>query len=169
VEHVIESLEKLPLVIPNKQWLVDSLLSQGFSEMLALWMTTNLRPVAGGGVQLTFDIPTVKSLYHSYKHTDFWPLLENPPAETDFHFVRYFFSKFGPSSQFFRALKNTAWTDTVIEQFQSLPTFVHNVGESRESVKGRIFLHEVDAGHWLHVENFNGLVDVMRPSLSPKY
>ena len=72
--------------------------------MLAQWMTTNLRPIdaasangttptpvisGGEGYELTFDLEVVRDLYESYKAADYWHTLEEPPPETDIHFVRY--------------------------------------------------------------------------------
>ena len=70
------------------------------------------------------------------------------------------------------ALKNPVWTPEVLDRFHSLPSFVMGGTAAVEAAmstgsggRGRVFLHDIDAGHWLHVENFPGLINLMAPAL----
>lgn len=69
VDHpfdLIQALKKLVLPLPSRANLIDKLMEVGFSQGVASWMTTNLRPMQGSaGKQLTlsFDLLGVEEMY----------------------------------------------------------------------------------------------------------
>ncbi|MCB9764800.1 MAG: alpha/beta hydrolase [Alphaproteobacteria bacterium] len=129
VAQVIAALRAVPLPVPRRDALVDTLTGMGLSTMLARWMTTNLRP-GEGGLVWTFDLDAVEQMLLDYLAQDAWPWLEDPARTTDVHVVR--------------AARSDRWSPEELGRF--------------EVIRHRLHLHVLpDAGHWLHVDNPDGL------------
>jgi len=106
-----------------------------------MWMTTNLRPnpdTATGGFVFAFDVPTIRSLYDSYTVSDYSQFLKDLTGPTTVHLVR--------------ATKNDAWKG-VAGAIAAI--------EKNEWVK----VHDIDAGHWVHVEKRDELAALIKPTL----
>lgn len=82
-------------------------------------------------------------MFNSYKRLDYWDLLQKPPPDVDIHIVR--------------AANSDRWSKAELAQLDS-------VGEASG---GQVKVHVLaDAGHWLHVENPNGLLSLISPALA---
>jgi pimeloyl-ACP methyl ester carboxylesterase len=142
VDHpreLIRNLQAMPTPIPSRQYVVDALERAGFSAAVAKWVATNLRPAggsAGGGGNLawSFDLNGVADMYESYEGKSHWPLLQSPPKGLHVHFVRAENSSF-------------RWQGDEAERIERLGHHVHLLP---------------DAGHWVHTDNPQGLLDIMR-------
>lgn len=86
VFRVIDGLRSLPNPIPSREALVEALTAQGFSLMLARWMTTNLEGSADMGYRFRFDLDGIGRLIGDYFTLDAWPFLERLGARA--HVVR---------------------------------------------------------------------------------
>ncbi len=141
VTHVVDLLQDVPLPLASRQALVEILTARGTSQALAQWMTTNVKPVSppgpAGGLTWKFDLAGVRELLASYFATDLWPVLEHPPSGLELHVVR--------------AGREPRWTPAILRRLQDLPPAVH--------------LHSLDAGHWLHSEDPEGLLALLVPAL----
>lgn len=82
VARVIAALEKVTLPVPSHAALQEELLGQGFSPMMAGWMTTNLRREPAGLVW-RFDLAAVSEMLSDYVRDDLWPWLEEPGVAVD--------------------------------------------------------------------------------------
>lgn len=139
VEALIATLRDVPQPLENRQAVVRELAARGCPPEICQWMTTNVRPGAGGLVW-RFDLPAVEQMLASYLQEDAWPLLDDPPPGLRIDFVR--------------AERSDRWTPDILQRFHDLP------GD-------RVGLHLLrDAGHWLHADNLSGLVALLSPSLS---
>jgi len=138
VIHVIGALRELPMPVDRRRDLVPMLTERGFTDQLARWMTTNLDPVPeGDGYSWTFDLDGIDRLLEDYRREDLWPFLEAVPVGLDVHFVR--------------AGRSSRWTDAVVERLTGLE---------------RVQVHTLeDAGHWVHVDDPEGLADVLNVHL----
>lgn len=132
VAHVIRALRSIPLPIDRREDLKQLLLDRGFSELLSGWMTTNLRRAdAGPGLVWRFDLDAVEALLADYLAVDLWPVVRSPPCAL--HFVR--------------AERSDRWTDAAVARFYGL---------------SEVWLHTLeDSGHWVHVENPEGLIRIL--------
>jgi esterase len=140
VVRVIAALRGVPQPLAGRSELVDLLKGLGFSRSLALWMTTNLKQTPEGLVW-RFDLDVVEQLIADYFERDLWPLLENPPMGTELHVLR--------------AMASDRWSPEELERFEALPPW-----------RGTE-LHELpDSGHWVHVDNPNGLLEILCTHLS---
>ena len=128
VLQVIEALKKVPIPLEKRKDLSDFLMSMGFSRAIANWMTTNVKREEDGYV-FRFDLSVIEELISDYFQYDGWSLLEKPPHKCDIHVVR--------------AQDSNRWSDVSIQKLNSLQhTSVHLLPR---------------AGHWVHVDNPNGL------------
>nr|GLL24708.1 protein ABHD11 [Ipomoea trifida] len=146
VEKVLQTLQSLPSSIPSRKWLVDYLLKLGFSKALSEWLGSNLKK-SGDEMTWTFNIDAAVQMFQSYRETDYWPLLEHPPKGTEISIVR--------------AEKSDRWEPEVIERLESLGSRKSNEAE------GKFSYHILpNSGHWVHVENPKGLLQIVAPKLS---
>jgi len=106
---------------------VDAVESEGFSTLVAKWMATNAVPT-DNGLEWRLDADEMEAYLRDYFRTDAWDVAVRPPSGTVVHFVRALGS---------RVLDGVA------------------VARIREAAAdtGRVFLHEVDGGHWVNTEN----------------
>lgn len=86
VFRVIDGLRSLPSPIPSREALVEALTGQGFSLMLARWMTTNLEGSADTGYRFRFDLDGIARLIGDYFTLDAWPMIGRLGARA--HVVR---------------------------------------------------------------------------------
>ncbi|MDE2982397.1 MAG: hypothetical protein OXU74_14495 [Gemmatimonadota bacterium] len=109
--------------------------SQGYSTLVAKWMATNAVPT-DNGLEWRLDPDEMEAYLRDYFRTDAWDVVVRPPTGTDVHFVRALGS---------RVLDEVA------------------VARIREAAAdtGRVFLHEVDGGHWVNTENPDALHELL--------
>jgi pimeloyl-ACP methyl ester carboxylesterase len=141
VDHprdLIRNLRAMPTPIPSRHYVVDALQRAGFSGPVAKWVATNLRPAdnrgGGGKLSWSFDLDGIADMYESYEAKSHWELLERPPKGLHVHFVRAENSSF-------------RWQGDEATRIQRLGHSVHLLS---------------NAGHWVHTDNPQGLLDIMR-------
>ena len=140
---LIPYLQSLDMPLPTKEYLTNALISGGFSPAVAAWAATNLRESDNGtGLDWLFNLDGVADMYYSYAETDLWPTLDNLPEGALLNFVKAE-----------RSLH--AWGAGEYERM------THAAGRAAGAAAG-IFVHTLpDAGHWVHVDNPHGLIDLM--------
>jgi len=138
-KRLIESLREVPMPLSNRQLLLDHLHMNGFSAGVAQWVATNLRPssINRSLVQWTFDLRGISEMYNSYEASNYWKILMERPAGLDIDFVR--------------AEKSTfRWAGPEQAVIESYNCGVYTL---------------LDAGHWVHHDNLDGLIDILRDSM----
>ncbi|KAH9307701.1 hypothetical protein KI387_035612, partial [Taxus chinensis] len=149
VERVLRSLKTLPNPIPSRRWFVEHMMNLGFSKTLSDWLASNLKRVGTSMEEATwvFDLEGIFEMFQSYREKSYWSLLQHPPRGLDISIVR--------------AEKSDRWHPSVLSQLESIA----NKEENADT--GRVFFHVLkNAGHWLHIDNPKGLIDIMAPSLT---
>ncbi|CAA2957732.1 protein ABHD11 [Olea europaea var. sylvestris] len=147
VEKVLETLQSLPSTIPSRKWLVDHMLKLGFSKSLSEWIGSNLKQ-SGEEQTWAFNLEGAVQMFDSYRVTDYWPLLEHPPKGMEIAIVR--------------AENSDRWDLDVIKQLESLAT-TKRVDET----EGKVSVHVLpNAGHWVHVDNPKGLLEIVAPKIA---
>lgn len=135
VVRVVAALRDVPLPLARREQVVTELMDRGLSRPLALWMTTNLRPVEGG-YAYRFDLDGAERLLRDYFRVDGWPVLERPRGR--------------PWVEVVRAERSDRWDAAALDRFAALPSTVPTR------------LHTLpDAGHWLHADNPDGLLALL--------
>lgn len=140
IEKVLEAVKTVHMPLESRRDLVESLRVRGLSEPLAQWMTTNLRYVDGAGFTWRFDLKAIPEMIASFGALDLWSVLEREGGP------RVVIVRGGRSDRFAVAdlarLALAAANGTVVAHV--LPT----------------------AGHWLHTDDANGLLELMAPALN---
>jgi len=133
---LIDTLLKIPLPIRSPNVLVEQLRHEGFSFGVAAWVATNLTLDGSGTYTWTFDLNGIKEMYDSYENSDLWNVIERPPQ--------------GLSIDFVRAERSTfRWAGADHHRIESNGAQVHVLE---------------NAGHWVHTDNPEGLLRIMKSS-----
>mmetsp|Transcript_48377 Transcript_48377/g.122134 ORF Transcript_48377/g.122134 Transcript_48377/m.122134 type:complete len:401 (+) Transcript_48377:213-1415(+) len=138
-KRLIEELKEVPMPLTNRKILLSYLAEKGFSASVAQWVATNLRPTSHNRslLQWTFDLNGIAEMYDSYEESDLWPIITNRPAGLDIDFVRAEKSTFRWAGPEQKVIEN------------------HNCG----------VYTLLDAGHWVHHDNLDGLIDILRDTM----
>lgn len=146
VEKVLQTLQTLPASIPSRRWLVDHMIELGFSKSLSEWMGSNLKK-SGEHETWAFNLDGAVDMFNSYRETDYWPLLEHPPKEMEVSIVR--------------AEKSDRWDTDVIQRLESL------ANRRADESEGKFSVHVLpNSGHWVHVDNPKGLLEIVTPRIA---
>ena len=121
--------------LSRRERIVEILESKGFAPGLARWMTTNLQK-GPEGFTWRFDLDGAREMIEDYFRLDLWPVVEQPRIQPELHLVR--------------AERSDRWSPAVVARLEApppgAPTHLHLLP---------------DAGHWVHADNPEGLLDLM--------
>jgi esterase len=137
VHRVLASLRRIPLPIASREALVETLRGFGHSANLALWMTTNLRPAGDSGFTWRFDLTAIEAMMRDFYRTDLVPFLTAVPSPLTVHVVR--------------AGRSDRWPDSLWSRLTAA---------AAEGDRLRLHILE-NAGHWLHVDAPEALLDLL--------
>ena len=138
IAHILSTLRGIEVPAPTRDAVAEALREAGFSESLVGWMGTNLQR-SDEGFCWKFDLDAVQAMIEEYWRQDFWPFVEGCPA--------------GLMLDFVRAERGDRWHDSDIERLVGMQG------------AGSVALHTLsDSGHWVHVDNPKGLMEMMLPA-----
>ncbi|KAL5167945.1 putative esterase/lipase [Glycine soja] len=136
--------------VPSKWDVLRALIQQGFSNDVAQWVVTNLRPSSSPGSQSSsfswvFDLRGIAEMYQSYEETNLWKIVEDVPRGVHVNFLKAE-----------RSLHRWA-----LEDLQR----IHAAEELAVEEGGGVEMHVLeDAGHWVHTDNPDGLFRILSSS-----
>jgi esterase len=136
---VLRILRALPDRYGSRDDGVAALEEQGLERGLALWMATNLERRDGAYIW-RLDLDDIEAMLLDFYRTELWPIVEEPRAGLEIHFVR--------------ATGSSVLSAEAVGRIRA-------AGEAT----GQVFLHEVHGGHWLNADNPDALVDLMARGL----
>ncbi len=140
IHTVIKGVRAVAMPAGSRKDVVDALLARGFSSGLANWMTTNLQR-HGDELTWTFALDAIEELLADYFRQDLWPFLEAPPAGLEVELVI--------------AENSDRWSSPMRQRARKLDA-------------PNLHVHEIpNAGHWLHVDNPQALLELMVARLLP--
>lgn len=140
VVRVIHTLEQVPTIVGNRQDFVDSLMEHGLSPGISHWLSQNLVREAEQ-YRFRLDLDRISELLSDYFAQDYWPLFREPPAGQELHLV-------------------------VAERSQRLDAEAR-ARLSEYADQRQIHRYTLpNAGHWLHVDNPQGLIELLRQNLA---
>jgi len=134
IVHIMDMVEKVPSPILKREDIVKLFIDKGFPKSLALGMTMILRG-KGDHYAWDFDIKSLQKMYHEYLITSMFPSLSNPKTN-----IKFVLSK-----------SNDRWTDSLLQELKN----------ASQSSSGKTTLHQLDCGHFMHIENPNLLLNLM--------
>jgi len=129
---VMDALTRVPLPLPNRQAVFPALEAQGLPLSIAQWMTTNLER-ADGGFVWRFDLTAARKMIDNYFDRDLLAVLQTEDPDA-------------PDARVVRAANSDRWPTEWLEVLAGLPS----------ASAGRYHVLR-DAGHWVHVDNPDGL------------
>lgn len=146
VRNVLATLQSLPSQFSSRKWLVGHLMGLGYPKALSDWIGTNLKKV-GDHETWIFDIQNAKEMFDSYCEKSYWNLLENPPKGMEIVIVR--------------AEKSDRWDEDAIDRIQKLAS------QGGSDSPGKVsFCVVQNAGHWVHVDNPKGLLEIVASKIA---
>jgi esterase len=132
VSRVIDVLRTLPGPFRHRAEAQVSLRERGLPPGLAAWLASDLAPDGEGKHHWRFELEGIAALLESYWATDFHPFLARPPA----------------SVEVVIADQSDRWTPAETARL-----------ERTSSTSAHLRVHHLpDAGHWLHVDDPQGLL-----------
>lgn len=149
VHGVLNAISSLPTPIPSKTWLIDTLVKEHkMNKAIAQWIATNLRDNGDDALDWIFDLHIANELVQNFSNQDFTEMIHDitHPSSNDDDMKRN-----NSTIQLVMAGKNKSWSEDIIQELESIPSFRY-----------RLHLHTLNkAGHWVHVDDPEGLLKVM--------
>ena len=143
IDSIIKAIDDLPLPITSYTYLKEELMKRGLTIELANWLSTSVKRISKNEYQFKFQTKHIRELLKSYRDADYWDVIGNPPSNSHIRIVR--------------AERNVLWTEEIIERLEllssAIPTQV-----STKLVK--------NSGHWLQVDNPDGLQEAIHDLFS---
>jgi pimeloyl-ACP methyl ester carboxylesterase len=138
---VVALLERLGPRFASRQEFVDRAMAAGQDEPMSRWLAMNLER-DGDGFTLRLDLPSIRALLADYFTLDLWPVIEPPPGHLRVDLVLGGRSRVFDESERARAHQLAA------------------------RFPDRVTVHTLPAaGHWLHVDDPDGLFAVISGSM----
>lgn len=140
ITRVIAAVRSVPMPAASRRDVVSFLGERaGLSSGVAEWMSTNLKR-DGQGYSWVFDLDAIEALMADYFRVDQWPFLGEPRDRPEFRLIV--------------AERSDRWTPALRERARALP------------LEARVVYHELPrSGHWVHVDNPDGLLALLREHL----
>lgn len=132
---ILRIIEALPAGFDSISSFIAALMGAGLSRELAQWLASSLERE---GQQLRFSLNTgeIRALILDYYAQDLWSVIEKPPGETRVHLV-------------------------IGERSTSFSEADRNRAAQIAAANGRVTVDVLPAGHWVHVDDPEGLLDVL--------
>lgn len=140
ISRVTRAVRAVPMPAASRREVITHLVDvSGLSNGLAEWMGTNLRRV-DDRYEWMMDLGGIEELMQDYFRADLWAYLAEPKSSPELRVVV--------------AERSDRWTPELRERARSLPP------------SARVIYHELPrSGHWVHVDNPGGLIELMREHL----
>ena len=148
VANVIQAIRSIQTPISSKQDLIEILTTKhNIDKAIAMWMTTNLKRHPNGGFEFIFNLDTVEQVLKDFPKQDMLQQIQ----DVLFHDLNV-----NKKIHKIIAKRNDAWNPQLMETLYAMQSKVGNTGNQRE-----LNLVSLDAGHWVHVDALDSLLEHM--------
>ena len=139
--RVVDELASLPTRWRSRDAFIDRIVEAGYERDLGQWLAMNLERT-GDEYELRLDLAAIRALLGDYFARDLWSVFEDPPGTMHAHLV------IGRRS-------------SVLDE--------NDRARARRAAdaNGRVHVHTIDAGHWVHVEAPDALIALLTTPPSP--
>jgi esterase len=136
--NLLEAVRALPAEFASRDDAVEGIVAAGYPEAVARWFAINLEPEEGR-YRWRIDLDAMEEMLRDFFRADLWSAVEDPPEGVEVHLVK--------------ARDSDTLDDASRERVE------------RAAAGGRVFLHELRGGHWIHTDNPEGVIDLLRARL----
>jgi pimeloyl-ACP methyl ester carboxylesterase len=140
---VIDDLSSLPPRFQSKSGFVDALIARGHARAIAQWLAMSTEATEDGAVRFALDLREIRALVLDYFALDQWPLVEVPPGSSRVHLVI--------------AARGGSYRD--LDRVRA---------EAIAARSERVTIDVLDTGHWVHVDDPQGLLRVLLQRVSER-
>lgn len=137
--RMLDLVRGLPQHVATRAEAVDGLVGGGIGPDVAAWMASNLRR-DGDGLAWALDWDAMEALLRDFFVRDLWPIVEAPPPGIDLHFVK--------------ATQSSRLSEEACARI-----------EAAGRATGRVHLHRVEGGHWIHADNPAAITSLLAGAL----
>jgi esterase len=137
--RMLDLVRGLPQHVATRAEAVDGLVAGGIGADVAGWMASNLRR-DGDGLAWALDWDAMEALLRDFFVRDLWPVVEAPPPGIDLHFVK--------------ATQSSRLSEEACARIAA-------AGRAT----GRVHLHRVEGGHWIHSDNPAAITSLLAGAL----
>ena len=117
----------LPQRVATRSEAIEGLVAGGIGPEVAAWMASNLRR-DGDGLVWALDWDAMEALLRDFFVRDLWRVVEAPPPGVALHFIK--------------ATQSSRLSEDACARL-----------EAAGRATGRVHLHRVEGGHWVHTDN----------------
>jgi pimeloyl-ACP methyl ester carboxylesterase len=137
---VIDTIQSLPRSFWSKSDFIEAFVATGRTRDLAQWLAQSLEK-AGDRMQFALDLGEIRALILDYFARDLWPVVERPPGVARVHLV-------------------------IGDRSDSYSLADRERAARIASSNGRVTVDVLPAGHWVHVDDPDGLVRMLTDRIS---
>ena len=138
-QSMMRLLTQIPGPFESRRAGADAVEQGGFPRFVAEWMATNLVRT-DDGFEWRFDMAELHALLTDFFRTDAWNQVENPPDGCEVRFVR--------------ATRDSILSESDASRIERMQSEGHPVQ-----------LDALEGGHWLNMDNPDGLIALIRAGL----
>jgi esterase len=138
-QRVLDSLTGLPETFPSRNAFAETLTARGVAPALGAWLAKNLKR-EGSALRFGLDLEAITELLADHDRQDLWPVVEASNRAAKLRFV------LGGRSTTISAETRARLTELASRDVIELMTLP-------------------DAGHWLHADDPDGLLDLLQKRL----
>lgn len=138
--EVLQFLEGLPPALASRAELIARAQAAGLSRMLGEWLAMNLVAQAGG-YRLGLELPATRAMLEDFLGRDLWPVVEHLPG--------------------------AARLEVVIAERGGVfaPDDRERLARAAAAQPGRLRVHALPTGHWVHADDPDGLAAIVIAAL----
>lgn len=134
---LLQTVQRMPASFPSRDALIAALTAEGWAAGVSQWMATNLER-QGDAFTWRLDFNVMDPLLRDFFATDLWPVVEQPADGHTVHFIK--------------ATESSVMSD-------------HAVRRAEAAGSGRVHVHRLEGGHWIHAERPADIVSLLAETL----
>jgi esterase len=134
--RVVEIVRSLPADFASRDEFANAMVEHGYARPLGQWLAMNLERGGDGRFRWKLDWNGVEEMLRDYFHTDIWDVIEAPSEGVEVHIVK--------------ATDSNAIDDGQVARV-----------EAAGAATGRVFLHQLEGGHWINTENPDAVLEML--------
>jgi pimeloyl-ACP methyl ester carboxylesterase len=135
--ELLQAVRRLPATFPSRDAFVSALTAEGWAIGIAQWMATNLER-QGDTFAWRLDFGAMERLLVDFFGTDLWAVVEQPAARHAVHFIK--------------ATESSVMSEEAVRRAETADD-------------GRVHVHRLAGGHWIHTERPADIVALLARTL----